>query len=740
MTLGSALGSTCRTRYGSGSGSNLHPPSRCGHELAIDARKPKPHRLPAREVRCIRVHYGAPAQASLGSPPQSLPRPEGRNETTRRRDVPLAAQLLERDAELRVVDAAIADAVAGRGRVVILKGEAGIGKSSLVRAAVERARACGLTVLEARGAELERNYPYGAVLDLLGPRVHASEGSLSGPAALAAPIFEAPGSGSADTLALLHGLYWMVLGMTDETPLLIALDDAHWADDASIRFVEYLAQRVGDLRVCLLVAIRPLDEASVESAPRELLSSLQSVSGAGHVEPQRLSTEAVGTMVERHGLADPYGWLRRSAWQATGGNPFMLTELLRTGDAELIRTVGAERWQAGGIPAAISRVIVARLRSAGAGARSLAEAVAVLGDDADLAHAAALAGMTQDEAVAAARRLVEHALFDPGSSLRFIHPIARSAVYGRIPEAVRARDHRRAAALLTESGAPPESVAPHLLRVDPAADQGNVAVLRGAAAAAMRRGDPRSAGALLERAVAEPPREEARVAVLVELAQAQAAVGAEAAVGSYTQALRLSRDPRERAAIRLGLGNALISAARWVDAVEAFERGMREVRADDPLATQLEAGFVSAAWVGMVRRKEVEGRLGRILRAERLEPAQRELATFAAFRSSIEVTGSAAEAMRLVDRALAGMSIDEAVRTGQIVEVAAGVLVTTDQLDREIRLLTDAIDAVQRAGSQAKFGVYSYCRAWPLYFSGRLAEAIADTEQALRAAELGWEV
>ena len=92
----------------------------------------------------------------------------------------------------------------------------------------------------------------------------------------------------------------------------------------------------------------------------------------------------------------------------------------------------------------------------------------------------------------------------------------------------------------------------------------------------------------------------------------------------------------------------------------------------------------------------------------------------------------------LVERTIAA-PIDELVTSGQVVEVAAGALLATDRLEREIDFLSQAIEAVERAGSQAKFGTYSYCRAWPLYYMGRLDESIADAQAALSAHELGWE-
>jgi DNA-binding CsgD family transcriptional regulator len=656
-----------------------------------------------------------------------------------------AQRLLERGAELRAIRSALSGAGRGSGQVVVIQGSAGIGKSALLRLAVERGRRDGMEVLTATGQDLERNYSFGLVRDLFGPGVLGRYGdrpTFTGSAALAAPIFSSPGAGSvADQLSLLHGLYWLTLGLAERRPLLLVVDDAHWADESSLRFLGYLAPRLADAPICLMVGLRPIEESGIDGGPEtKLLGSLLALPTALHLEPQPLSEKAVAEMVAGFGLADPHQWLQRSSWQATRGNPFLLTELLRTGDPELIRSAGSRHWDGTGVPGSIERGIMARLRGATPESRRLAEAVAVLGDDADLARAAELAGLAQETAVEEARRLVELALFDPQARLAFIHPIARSVIYHHIPLAARARAHARAVRLLKGAGAAPETIAPHLLLVDPSGDAEAVAMLRRAAATALGRGDPRTAIRLLQRAVDEPPAPTQQVTVLVELGRAQAAITPDDAVTTYRRALESSNNRRERAAIRLDTGHALINAARWPDAADAFKRGLDEIDDPaDPLSALLEAGFVSAAWVSMTKRDEIESRLTRILAAPRLEPAQRELAAWMAFRTSADVSGPASDALRLVGRALEGMSIEQLIESGQIVEVAAGVLVSTDELEREMQLLTDALAAARRSGSLAKLGVYSYCRAWPLYFSGRLADSAADAEEALRAAELGWE-
>ncbi|MGH3924984.1 MAG: ATP-binding protein, partial [Pseudonocardiaceae bacterium] len=169
------------------------------------------------------------------------------------------APLLERERELDTLTAAVDAAAGGRGGVVWIEGPAGIGKTSLLRATRELARRAGLQVLHARPGPLEREFAFGAVRGLFEPAVTAQPAVLAtGPARLAAPVVTLvePSGRTAVTAERLHGLYWLTVGLSDEAPLLLALDDAHWADEPSLQALAYLARRVEELPVAILLATR----------------------------------------------------------------------------------------------------------------------------------------------------------------------------------------------------------------------------------------------------------------------------------------------------------------------------------------------------------------------------------------------------------------------------------------------------------------------------------------------------
>ena len=186
------------------------------------------------------------------------------------------AVLLERRDELARIDSALADARAGHGRFVVVEGPAGIGKTALLAAARLAAADSGMRVLRARGTEMERDFAFGVVRQLFEPRLaeapHTDRSELlQGPAGVAARILGFPGAPAVQafedstvdpSFAVLHGLYWLCASLAADEPLCLIVDDAHWMDGPSRRYLSFLLTRLDELQVVLVLATRPCEPGS----------------------------------------------------------------------------------------------------------------------------------------------------------------------------------------------------------------------------------------------------------------------------------------------------------------------------------------------------------------------------------------------------------------------------------------------------------------------------------------------
>src|SRR6476469_5266868 len=315
--------------------------------------------------------------------------------------------ILERDAELAALAAAVAAAEAGHGSLVLVEGPAGMGKTTLLGAAC---RGPGARVLTARGLALEQGFGYGIVRQLLDP-VRGEAGLMDGAAALAARVFDWAEAGPVEddvAYATMHGLYWMVANLGG--PLVLAVDDAHWADAPSLRWLAHLAARVEHLPVALLLAVRDGPDEP------ELIGELRAAGTRIRLGP--LGPDATAALVRSRLGAGPgngvdgAGAQRGRDWHAsTGGNPFLLEALataLRDGDQK------AEP---------IAQAVLRRIGPEGPEAGRLTRALAVLGGPAPLRQAAALAGLDLPAAARLADRLRAADVLAPGSVLEFAHPI-----------------------------------------------------------------------------------------------------------------------------------------------------------------------------------------------------------------------------------------------------------------------------------------------------------------------------
>ena len=355
---------------------------------------------------------------------------------------PGLGELLERSDELAVMREGAGAVAGGEGRAVVVEGPAGIGKSALVAAACVHARAAGLTPLAARGIELERAFGFGVVRQLLEPAVQ--DGDFEGAARHAAALLDVPLAerpslpfGPEGAFVALHGLFHLTADLARRRPLALLVDDAHWADGASLRFLAYLGNRLSRVPVLLVVGARPPGEPG-GAAVADMLAE----GGArALLRPQGLSEGASAELV-RTAVPGALTALCRSCHLLTGGNPFFLREL-----AGALREAGRER--AGDVldaaPDGVVASVRARLTRFSLPAQRLAGALAIVGDGGLLRHAAALAELEDQDAAEAADALRAGRILMDSRELRFVHPIIRSAVHEQLawPRARRATSVRR---------------------------------------------------------------------------------------------------------------------------------------------------------------------------------------------------------------------------------------------------------------------------------------------------------
>src|SRR4029453_19026321 len=296
--------------------------------------------------------------------------------------------LLEREQELGTIEALV------RGQLtesfVVLEGRAGMGKTRLVLAARDAAAEAGHEVLFARGAELEQDFGYGVVRQLFEPVLATATETertdlLAGPAAFAEPLFDesqlaaAIAAGEDVSFAMLHGLYWFAANVGARTPTILVIDDLHWADAATLRWLTYLAPRLEGVPLRVFVASRPAEQGREP----ELLTQILTDPTALALKPGPLTRRAAATLAREVLAGEPDDAFIDAACAATGGNPLFLRALLETlaqeGAAPTVASA-AHVHEIG--PEAVSRAVNLRLSRLAPEAGRLASAIAVPGVDA----------------------------------------------------------------------------------------------------------------------------------------------------------------------------------------------------------------------------------------------------------------------------------------------------------------------------------------------------------------------
>ena len=642
--------------------------------------------------------------------------------------------LVQRELELAALSRQVEGLCRGTGQVVVIEGPAGIGKSSLLGVAARSAAGSGIRVLRAWGSPLEQDAGWGIARQLLAPIRRAPEWDelAVGAAALAIgaldPQPERPVAAGDAMHAAAHGLTWLVSGLAERGPTLLVIDDAHWADAQSLRWLVQLARQTADLALGLLCAVRSGEQPQDPQVLAELVASAPGPT----VRPAPLGPQAVGILVRARWPEAGKAFVQ-SCHAATAGNPFLLSSLLDVvAHDDLVPTddLAAQLTTFG--PAQVALNVERQLGRLPEGAAGLAHAFAVLGRRAALRHAAALADLDRDQAARLTDRLRSAGLIDSGEAgYTLVHPLVASALYNGLPPGERAVLHARAAEMLHRERAAPETVALHLLHTEPYGRPEAVALLRLAADQASRRGAPDAAATFLRRALQEPPQDQATEADLrSELGLALAARVQPGAVTLLHQAAELATAPVRRAELALSGGRALGLAGYFDDAAALCDRGHRPDE-DVPveLLDRVEAELVCMCLLDARAIDQARRRLHDRLAGSDHDPSRAATAlpglwpVLAAWQTLLEA--------RPVEevRGLLALLTPEAFQQepdSVICTVAKFAYLFCEDLDTARTLCDQLIDLARPRGWQIALAHGSFVRAFVNVRAGRVREAAVD--------------
>jgi DNA-binding CsgD family transcriptional regulator len=665
-----------------------------------------------------------------------------------------AAALVGRERELELLQRAIAVACEGSTQLMAVTGEPGIGKTRLLGELVHEADARGCLVLEGRAAEFERELPFGVLVD-------ACDEYLESLDALTAERLAGDGLGELATVfpslrslaphavqvALVHERFRahravreLLERLAKRQPLVLALDDLHWADPASIELVSHLMRRPPRAGVLVAAAYRsgqapPPLERAVRSAIAE--------QGLERIDLVPLSAGEAERLVESLDRSQ-----RELLYRESGGNPFYIEQIaraLRTRQREGDAAAGA----ASGAPAAVIAAISQELDQLSAQARTLARAAAVAGDPFELDVAAAAAGVRESEALSALDELFASGLARATHvprRFRFRHPLVRQAVYESCGAGWLIGAHARAASACRDRGASPAERAHHVEAAAGPGDQEAIALLSDAARAVASRA-PATAARWYEAALrllpASSPDDGRRFALLEAFGTSLGAAGRLAdSHAVLLQALGLV--PATALERRLPLLATCVSIehvmGRHVAARERLVSALADVPAGSPAAARLQIELAATnIYDGDSERMRDEAATA-LRAATEVGDAALQLSARAVVAHGARRRDRIDEACAELERAAAdcaGLADEELAEVDPMLFVALGSLSRSlERFEEADEMLARGIEVARSRGHGHSLVPLLGARAATLAALGRVADAVALSDDALDAARL----
>ncbi|MBL1097781.1 AAA family ATPase [Streptomyces coffeae] len=643
-----------------------------------------------------------------------------------------ASHLLDRNAELTRVESLLDNTARGVSGLLVVRGLAGTGRTTVLSRGCQSARDRGFVVLSACASPCDRDFALGIVRQLLEPVCYAPSGpdrdaQLGETVAEAIQVLEAEsldGKGDASR-GELQTLLRLVAMVAVRRPVLVAVDDLQWADVPSLHWLNWLLCPGKDLPVAGLISISESERSADTSVIDEILSCAQQL----RLGP--LTEVSTGSLAEAFLGAAPDEAFARACHVATGGNPATVRTLLAALADDGVKPTAAvaPTLRDLDVPQLLPS-LYSRMRRVSPYAPSLARAVAVLGDQARLDWAAAIAGVEGAVAAEVVSSLTRAGVLSgTPDALTFTCALARTALLGDFAEVDRAVAHSRAACLLYQDAASAESVASHLLQ-SPALDAPWACdVLHAAARTAMIEGRQRTAVSYLRRLLRGSLDNNRRATALISLGRTELGVEVPSAVEHLVSGLEKLDDPRmwvetaRTASQALGLtagydtGIALLKEARAKIGQEHPSQAAVDCESD---LVALEVSQISSAGDGCARLANLES----VDRAG--EPAQ----TVTALRSyqASQLGESAETTVHLAELALAGGDLGDGALPPTLALLA---LIRADALASALRHCDDGLRDAQCAAFPPMLAVMRSLRAQVALRLGRVTDAWADAQTAV---------
>ncbi|HUO72213.1 MAG TPA: AAA family ATPase [Solirubrobacteraceae bacterium] len=658
--------------------------------------------------------------------------------------------LVGRDNELAELDSALDRLAAGEPWLLQIVGEPGIGKSRLLAELRRRGEDRGYLVLDGRAAEFERDIPFGLIVDALNDYLASLDPEMlcaldGDPLRQLGAIFPSLArddasterGGGAERYRLHYAVRSVLERLAERQPMVLALDDVHWADAASVEMLTHLLRRV---RGPLLTAI------AYRPAPTRLLAALEGSARGGRgsrLELAPLTPEEAAQLAGPE--VDPV--IRALLYQESGGNPFYIEQLARARHLQELGDVHHARRAPEAVPRAVIAAITEELLAVSAQSRLVVDAAAVAGEPFEPELVAQIAELDVPHVLAALDELLNADLIrstDAPRRFRFRHPIVRRAVIDRIPRGWQIGAHARAAAALGAADAPASVRAHHVEGSATIGDEGAIALLVDAGREAAPRA-PEAAGRwLLAATRLLPPhdRGDRRLSLLTEAASALTFAGA------YDEALAVlgrASDlvPEERVSERADLVAKIALASRMngrpFESRPLVTRTLRSLpgECESALALTLELAL-DHYWRGeFAQMHEIARDVS--MRARR--DGQQLLACWAAALCSLASSSTnrlddALAELRAAELSFDAVSDEELAERIDVAGYVAQAASTLERIDDALVHARRGQHVAQMTGQSPLIPGLFVLETNALFMKGRIADAVAVADMAADAAVL----